>query len=831
MQNLKELQTNFRERAHNSRLEVQCPMDGTFFSNKVIIGDAPGDRDCAQKIPLVGGTGSLLWRALKKYTGLGRADFYITNVSKRQVSFTDMKKGMDKHELDLWSELLLWELGHLPNVQYIVVMGNYALQAITGHSGITKWRGSVVPATIPDHKNGGTRTVSVICLNNPGMIIRDPKLEVSFNMDVARIKRVLDGTHKPTEVSTIIYPSIQQIDDFIDNAIKSPDAIGHDIETISNQTACIGFADTSSTAICIAFRTRTDQVYSTKEEIYIRKRIQELYNSDTRLIAQNGMFDITWQWYKDKLKVPKLWFDTMLAHHTLYPQLPHNLGFLTTQYTDNPYYKDEKSGWREGGNIEEFWDYNGKDCANLITIANREIGELRSQGLYDFFFDHVMRLQPVLARMTVGGIRIDREMKDHLFEELSKTVADLLTKFQEQIMDFLDTDTPYNPASPKQMSDLYFSKLKLVGRGTKTDAENRDRMFKHPRTPEKARQIINTHNEWAKESKFFSTYVKMEADEDDRVRSTYNQTGTQNAPGRLSSSQTLWGSGGNLQNQPERAQPMFIADPGYGFAYFDLAQAEARVVGWEAKITKWMDDFERARVDGKYDAHRALATDMFKIPYDEVPTFDRYDISKGYMPPEGKVDGDVTVRFIAKRCRHGLNYRMGPDRLATTTGLPLAEADKAYRIYHRETPELREWWSSIETELKTKGCLYNSYGRRFIVMERLSPEALESIVAFKPQSTIGDKVCRVMYLSESHEKWPRTCRMALNIHDALIAMGPIDDLPMALSIMKYYAEEPLYIHGEKLIIPADTKLSYPDEKGIHRWNQLKPANIESVSTW
>ena len=70
---------------------------------------------------------------------------------------------------------------------------------------------------------------------------------------------------------------------------------------------------------------------------------------------------------------------------------------------------------------------------------------------------------------------------------------------------------------------------------------------------------------------------------------------------------------------------MFIADQGYAFGYFDLSQAEARYVGWEAGIEGWMEQFEKARVDRSYDTHRALASELFDIPYDEVPTYDHYD--------------------------------------------------------------------------------------------------------------------------------------------------------------------------------------------------------------
>jgi hypothetical protein len=70
----------------------------------------------------------------------------------------------------------------------------------------------------------------------------------------------------------------------------------------------------------------------------------------------------------------------------------------------------------------------------------------------------------------------------------------------------------------------------------------------------------------------------------------------------------------NLQNQPHEAYPMFVCEPGYCLFYFDLEQAEARVVGWLANIEKWIEDFEKARIQGgDYDCHRSLAADMWKL--------------------------------------------------------------------------------------------------------------------------------------------------------------------------------------------------------------------------
>jgi hypothetical protein len=244
------------------------------------------------------------------------------------------------------------------------------------------------------------------------------------------------------------------------------------------------------------------------------------------------------------------------------------------------------------------------------------------------------------------------------------------------------------------------------------------------------------------------------------------------------------------------------------YLYFDLSQAEARVVGWLANIETWIEQFEKARFDGLFDCHRALAADMFGIPYDDVPTADR----------EG--DGTPTLRFIAKRCRHGLNYRMAADRLAETTGLLLPRAREAYNLYHHASPELRQWWGTLEDEVRKTRQLVSPKGRVLRVMERLTDEALESIVAFKPQSTIGDHVCEVIYKSHDDEMWPRRARMALNIHDALIALVHRDDVMNAALVMKKHAEAPIMVNGKPLIIPAEFALSVPED-GFHRWSSLK----------
>jgi len=359
-------------------------------------------------------------------------------------------------------------------------------------------------------------------------------------------------------------------------------------------------------------------------------------------------------------------------------------------------------------------------------------------------------------------------------------------------------------------------------------------MLKNPETPLLAKEMLTLVNRYQTENKFLGTYAESEVGEDGRFRCEYRQSGVQRAPGRLSSASLLDGQGGNMQNQPIRAREMYTCDPGMVFGYFDLSQAEARVVGWRAGILKWQHQFEKARLDGNYDCHRALAADMFKIPYPEVPKEDWDE------------DGRPTSRYIAKRCRHGLNYRMERYKLSEVTGLPYNQANKNFILYHAANPELEKWWEAEEYDFRKSREVYNAIGRRFKVIQRIDDDVLRSIVAFYPQSTIGDKITQVWYQSESDDDWPDDARICIDVHDNLVCIASHRTILSALRIMVKYAERPVMVKNvftkriQSLIIPAEAKVSYPvslqltekgkweyveDPKGIHRWSHLKKVKL------
>ena len=827
------LEEHFRAHASDLGLITQVFSEGPINASLAIVGEGPGESEIAKGRPFIGGSGRLLFDTLKAI-GVERPLIYTTNVVKRQISLSrtgNERNEVKQQELDKWVDLLDWELGQLPNLKTVLIMGNYALYALLGEHKITNWRGSVLQGV----KLPGNRLGTYVCTINPAYAMRELKLEPVFTLDIRnKLGAVLNGTYKPYPISTVINPSYSQALRAIKDIKEARKPTALDIEWIAKETACVGLANDPHNSLCINWRDDRSNRYTLQQEADLLYALQDLCDSHKEnavpLIGQNAQFDTYALRLKDWLSV-SFSDDTLLQHHTLYPQLPHSLGFLTSQYTTHPFYKDEIESWKEGGTIDDFWRYNGKDTCITLKCWERMCVELKSQGLWEFYRDHVMRAHPHLVAATVHGVAVDAERKLEITKLVAEDVQDILNKFHECVHEL--TGLPYyspNPGSWQQMKDLYFTRLGLKGRGTSTDEANRIQILKNPETSSLAKEMIRYVNKYAEESKFLGTYAESTISDDGRFRSEYKQNGVQKAPGRLSSAALLDGQGGNMQNQPVRAREMYVCDPGMVFGYFDLSQAEARVVGWRAGIAKWQDQFEKARLDGVYDCHRALASDMFKVPYDLVPTKDHDENDK------------PTIRYVAKRCRHGLNYRMERYKLSEVTGLSYNDANKNFILYHATTPELEKWWNAEEHGFRKSREVYNAIGRRFKVIQRIDDDVLKSIVAFYPQSTIGDKVTQVWYMAESDDEWPDDARVAIDVHDNLVCIASPRTIKTALAIMVKYAEQPIPIRNvftnrvEPLIIPAEAKMSYPvsrilndkgkweykeDPKGVHRWSHLK----------
>lgn len=148
--------------------------------------------------------------------------------------------------------------------------------------------------------------------------------------------------------------------------------------------------------------------------------------------------------------------------------------------------------------------------------------------------------------------------------------------------------------------------------------------------------------------------------------------------------------------------------------------------------------------------------------------------------------------------------------------------------FSKVNPEIQKWWAELERIARKEKELWTPLGRRLRILQRIDGDSLGNIVAFVPQSTIGDHAKKVWYQCHEDPEWDlNKMRIKLNIHDALIGIATPDKVKTALRIAKKYAEAPILIQDiyrrkvEPLIIPADCAISEPDEFGKHRWSTLK----------
>ena len=134
--------------------------------------------------------------------------------------------------------------------------------------------------------------------------------------------------------------------------------------------------------------------WSTEEEVKIWIGLAEILNDEKiGKICQNGMFDIMFTFRTMGIKTDNFYFDTMLAQHICYTELPKGLDYLTSTYTYFPYYKDEgkQSHLKAIKNWQQYWTYNAKDSAYLLPITEKLLEELSEFDSMDAM-DYTMNL-------------------------------------------------------------------------------------------------------------------------------------------------------------------------------------------------------------------------------------------------------------------------------------------------------------------------------------------------------------------------------------------------------------------------------------------------------
>jgi uracil-DNA glycosylase len=547
-------------------MSIRVPAVGRADAKIMLVGEAPGAEEERLGIPFCGSSGSELTRMLND-AGIERADCFITNACKYRPPMNEIepwvpktKKGQAVYSTQVhgvgvhprvaegWTDLC-YEI-HAVRPNLIVGLGNTPLWILTQNRGILNWRGSLLQIEVPSPKGGAPYTCKFIPTIHPAAILREWGLRAYAVFDLKRARREMgDSFYVPPAYNFIIRPSFETALRTLED-LSHKDVLSVDVETgrgADAQISCIGFAWSDTDAICIPFHSEDARIHYWAEwqELELIKRIRAILKDPTKtFIGQNFLYDCQY-FAKQWGVIPSKVLDTMLMQHVLLPGLPKSLGFISSLHCKNHiYWKEEGKSKEKGWSAEAFWSYNCKDACATYEAAFSLKRSIQSAGLLPVMEFQLSLFRPVL-KMMLRGVRVDLARREKLRQDLFDAIV------QREIWLTKVCGHPLNPKSPKQMAAFFYTDLGIpamknrkTGQPTLNDEALQRIKVKEPLW----RQIIDCILELRSLNVFLSTFIEAPLDTDNRMRCSFNITGTKTF--RFSSSENAFGSGLNLQTIP-----------------------------------------------------------------------------------------------------------------------------------------------------------------------------------------------------------------------------------------------------------------------------------------
>lgn len=341
-----------------------------------------------------------------------------------------------------------------------------------------------------------------------------------------------------------------------------------------------------------------------------------LTDETTLKIGQNIKYDyLILQNYGVELGGPM--FDTMIAHYLLQPELNHGMDYLAEVYLKYDTIKIESligprgRGQKNMRDLEPstICDYACEDADVTLRLKNILEKELVTAGADRLFYDIEMPLVRVLAYMERNGARISTDT----LQETSRYFTERLQQVERDIYDL--AGFTFNIASPKQVGEVLFERIKIVEKAKKTKSGQYSTSEEVLEGLRSKHPIVEKILEHRGLKKLLSTYVDalpaLINPATGKIHTSFNQTVT--ATGRLSSSNP------NLQNIPIRNEDgkeirrAFIPEPGCEFFSADYSQIELRIMAHLSGDENLIEAFRSGE-----DIHAATAAKIYHVPIEEV---------------------------------------------------------------------------------------------------------------------------------------------------------------------------------------------------------------------
>jgi len=755
-------------------LERTVSGDGPEDAKILIVTDMPSYNDAAARRPLSDYTGKLLFSQFLK-AGIPRSRIRVESLCERIPPGRKFFL-LDPIEQNAWRSDCLARIAK-SKANIIVPLGEDPLRLVTDKLGIGKWHLSILE---------GIAGRKVVPLHHPEYINKVYK-EIPFLTFGAM--RVAEESHFPdirrVQRNFIINPTVEQSLAWMDQAARQEN-LSLDIETGCGQITCIGFATDPREAFCIPTLPKD---YTANEYYLLWRGISQLLASETKKIGQNLIYDCTYL-SRYGIRVRNVFHDTMVCQKFLNPELPMGLDTIARINSKEPYWKDEGKDWGLRQDINQLYYYNCKDVAITLECALVQQTDLQRRALDKLFYEKQMAYAPCAFEMSWNGLPIDQEERQRLREKAEKEIESITKTLDEVASEKLGTTI--NPRSPTQVKALLAAFGYKLPFHQGKESSNKEALMKlRLKDPEsKILTPLIKISEWNKQ---LSSFINYACDNDDRLRFTLYNHGTESA--RWSSGKDPWDRGLNSQTVPGKLKSQFRAPKGKKFIEVDLKQAESRIVAWDGPVPKLQKMFH----DGE-DIHRYVASHPLLF---------------------NKLMSDVTKdeRQLGKKTGHAANYGMHAATLSDSClkemdlVLPIHKAERMLAGYHAalEGGVLR-WQKKIEEEVTRTRRLRTVFGYERYFYDRLGPDMFREAYSYKPQNTVVYIINNLMLYMAGK---PHVL-LSNQIHDALLLeVDESHTLEVIELIKDQDAWNPkMQMAGGELRIPIDIQIG-------ERWKPME----------
>ena len=541
-----------------------------------------------------------------------------------------------------------------------------------------------------------------------------------------------------------------KIDDFLQNILTK--------EIFSLDTETTGTDPIRAELVGMSFSFKENQAFyvpvpaNRDEAQKIVNKFKSVFeNEKTVKVGQNIKYDML-VLSNYGVEIRGRMFDTMIAHYVLQPELHHGMDYLAEVYLKYETIKIEELIGPKGKNQKNMRDlppsavykYACEDADVTLKLKHILEKELKEQGVEALFEEIEMPLVPVLAYMERNGVRIDTAA----LKETSLHFTARMQQIEKEVHELAGME--FNIASPKQVGEVLFDRLKIVEKAKKTKSGQYVTSEDVLESLRGKHEIVGKILEHRGLKKLLSTYIdalpQLINPQTGHIHTSFNQTVT--ATGRLSSSNP------NLQNIPVRNEDgkeirkAFIPEDGCEFFSADYSQIELRIMAHLSQDPHMIEAFQKGQ-----DIHAATAAKIYKTDLEHVSR---------------------EQRSKAKTANFGIIYGISTFGLAERLNVERREAKELIDGYFANYPHVKEYMDEsirvarekgyIETIFKRKRYLPDINSRNAVVRGYAERNAINAPIQGSAADII--KVAMIRIYRRFREEGIQS-KMILQVHDEL----------------------------------------------------------------